>query len=349
MPTDLLDRFERGYAEGRGTATFVLADGPQLIRVDTAGVFRKVGRAGEGPGEYRQVWQVGQGERGGPYWLADMRLMRLSRFGLNGAYLSSSGLPTTLRQETGALHAGFTFPFLMPAPERLVGYINVPAGGELPPWAAGRERGDLAIVAYGTDGGNARIIGWLGDQGQCTRNVPVRGRTAFLPIAFCTSPRIVSAGIGSAFALIETRAAGTERAAAWVHRIDADGDTLYSTMLPVVAAPATRAAADSAREALAKGMPLDFLKQAVRELPAPQYYQLFQHVLAAGDGSVWVETIGAGGARSWLVLDPRGRVARRILVPAGVTLMAVVGTEFAWGVLEREDGSAAVLLLRASR
>ena len=30
-------------------------------------------------------------------------------------------------------------------------------------------------------------------------------------------------------------------------------------------------------------------------------------------------------------------------------LMAVVGTEFAWGVLEREDGSAAVLLLRASR
>lgn len=300
---------------------------PTLELFDGAGVhLRSIGRAGEGPGEFRAV--MAHGVLADTLWAVDFPVPRLSRFLLDGGHLGDRRL--------GILDRGMP----MSAPESITALLRggwtltVPSA-----FPAGRdERVAVPVLLGRLDSDERRPVAdrWM-PPGFHVPGVGVFGQTAFIHL----SPLVAAAGDGSGFAL-----------AAWdesrpgelrLTRFHPDGAEAWTRTLPLPASrvsPGVRAAMlDAAVEvatpmveqARRMGQPVrGSVESLVREgLHLPEHHPPVDRMVVGADGGVWLRRGGEGEVREWLVLGPEGTPRYTFLLPEGVTVRAAL-QDSAW-------------------
>ncbi|MFV1988436.1 MAG: hypothetical protein ACC682_14235 [Gemmatimonadota bacterium] len=318
-----------------GESTLLIADRSweSILMVDRSGrLLRKVGRAGDGPGEFRMIWRIGASE--GRFWVVDVRTSRISVFDEGGDF------EHTFRGDGDAVGIdGFT-PLSLRAGVGLTG-VTMKPDPQLGVWW---------VPLAGTDWGVAVEMTRITSVDRILKvDIPPDGAVN-MRWPFSSSDMVVTAPDGGRTVIIRRPRPGSPNSG-WIEVTTFEGgvrgDSTSLQYLPEtfrrsdleawlrdLRAPRELAAAgaypseEAAREA--------FQSAAV----APDYHPPIvnagrgieeQGVLIDSDGRLWLRRDRAEPASTWWLLDDSLRNKQTVLVPSDVRILAATG-ELVWGV-----------------
>jgi hypothetical protein len=293
-----------------------------------------VGRAGDGPGEFRALSYGGW--VGDTLWVYDGRLSRMTFIGPERQVLRSTLQTTSVRPREA--DAGRIPEFRVAGPQAVHpdGSVDAVLLQPTGPAAAGWDQRYTAAFRVSAAGRILWLIGRVPDSGHedfyyypTLPDGSVRGR----PLPFAVPPGLEWSPDGSRVALT---AAGARRGAEVmidVIMMDRGGDTLYARSYPVRAIPLPRSVADSAIAAnvAALGPAGDVWASHARSR-VPQIYPPVETGSVVGrDGSLWLALRGTTQIRQYLVLDPAGNVRGMASLPRNVQIRAA-DENHVWGI-----------------
>jgi hypothetical protein len=304
-----------------------LASEATIAVYDPSGrLVRRIGRRGEGPGEF-QVVQA-HGFIGDTLWVRNWPSPRISLFRKDGTHLSTVGTPFDLGHRTAA-------------PGSISGYL----GG-----------GRSFVLPYGQvvtgNTGRVRMPVLLGRRDMTDRDtvaeivtpsglsIPGVGAWSFAPIP--VSPRVSVSSAGTAIAIASWDT--LRPAAADIRVLSPSGAEQFHRRVDLGAQPIPRRVRDSLlAEGLTKAQPqLAAARRRGMTLPAsnerlvsdglalPSHYPPVKNLIIGSDGTIWIERFGAGQSGSWLVLDNAGAPLFRVDFPGGFELQQA-SRRSAWG------------------
>lgn len=315
----------------------------QVIRVfDADGTLERViGGRGDGPGEFQNL--IVMGWVADTLWALDIDGYRFSMFGPDGDFLYSFQVPFEVDTRPGASQ-----------PPRATGLLFDGTVLGAPP-AFSRD------VANGTLTHHTLML--LTRDGAVTDTLP--------PVAFgnstweITDPdnpqgggsyRRQPFGDGSLWSRVPRERAfihvdrtvpdSPEGAAVRVSRIDFDGDTVFTRLLPYTPLPLDPAAVDSvlssAAEMVARAPMWDVSPAQARAWAEagfyrPAYRPAVDRLVVARDGTLWLRGAGRGDPGAWWVLNAAGEPVAEARLPASVQVSLIQG-EWVWGMETDEMG-----------
>lgn len=319
-PSLIVDADKFIYARLSSEATIL------VLRPD-GGFARRIGRKGEGPGEF-QVAQA-HGFVGDTLWVRNWPAPRMSLFRKDGTHLSTRQTPVEVK---GAR---------LSAPAGLSGLLT-------------QGRAYVHITALSLDDSDARAMQPLlvGTREMKTIDtvalipnpkglyVPSVGYWAFAPIPM--SPLYHVSSTGTEIAVAEWNRSGPGTVTLRV--IGPDGAQRLRRNLSFPARPIPRHTRDSLlAEALTKARPqLDAARRkgtlagssnerlVEQGLDLPDRFPPVRTVLVGIDGTLWLERFGEGRAGDWLVLSRTGDALFRVQIPSTLDVHAVSATDV-WG------------------
>lgn len=274
-----------GLARIRGGWT----DGARLILIDSrtsevwmidleSGEPRRVGRIGEGPGEYRTP--VFSGRLGDSIWVADTQLRRITLFDEGGLHLKTipppptfiNGIPLRVR---ALLRGGRQ---LLRASNLTTEVIE--AGGS-----------DGTLVWYGPEPGEADTIRVLNLENAALIAVAENGATISGTQPFAAVDRIDVDPAGKGVWIVANASEGIQ-----VELVDESGQTASELLIPYTAPPLEdrdiEAWLDDKMEGysdLRARIAIEPLEVALREaVYRPERWPAFDEVVADPDGAVWL-------------------------------------------------------------
>lgn len=321
-----------GLTVGRDGRVYVSQPQEGIVRVyDARGRFlRKIGRSGEGPGEFERPSRLGW--RGDTLWVGDSPQARISLFRQDGSYVRS----ITFTQ-TGPITGGRPN-----VPGSLLADGSV-LGMWLPPMyvLAGPNAVVEPLVRFSPRGDP---IGVLGRRQRRQEFVRVRSGTSSTYFAqpFSDSPLTAVAPDGSGLVIV-TRTAATSRirASFSVRRVHYSGRTTFERAYPYAPRPLTGDAVESVVNKHAGGMqeakfrtpPEASARRLIRDaLYRPGYLTPVTDVVLGRDGTIWLRREATGGAAfEWQVLDAAGRSVGRVSLPSKLAVQYADRTQV-WGV-----------------
>jgi hypothetical protein len=295
---------------------------PTIFRFDARGKPEgKVGRAGQGPGEYR--FPAILGAVGDTLWVGDAQQQRILLY-------PADGKPG----RTVALTGGRS------------GVLAYSADGTslaIPMWGSNRAFPDqppkLPLLRFGLDGTRADTLLQVAVQlGQLQLDLP-GGNFLIGPQPFDDSPLVAASSAGDGFVLVERRTTGP--AVITVTRFGSDGVVRWQRRIDYPSGPLDPVVIDSVVR--------DKMKPASPELPAipeatvrkalvipPRLIAVFSAHLAP-DGTLWLRRPGpVGSAPRYTVLDREGRPAFEVATPPGKLLGFGTGTVW-FGAKDEDD------------
>jgi hypothetical protein len=309
---------------------------------DSGGVaLATVGRAGEGPGEFRGLNQAGW--MGDTLWVSDGRLNRVTFISPDLSVARTTPLPAGARPQPADIGRYPEFSRISPSaihPDGTLGASLVIPGGPLAEQWDDQWTWHFRITAEG------RIVHAIGrepDSGHpdysyyhSFSNGSVRG----WPFPFVYRPRFVWAPSGDRVAYVS--ADQTDASAATVDAImlDASGDTIFAERYRAAGEQLPRSVADSTIAAIAAarlGEAADvWASQAQAHVPSI-YPPIEPGSFIGNDGRLWVRLRGTPEATRYLLLDADGRQTGTVKVAANVVLRTADASH-AWGVeLDEHD------------
>jgi hypothetical protein len=312
---------------------YVLQAADDQIRVYGADgdLQRRIGRSGEGPGEFGSI--SGLGFRGDTLYVADRGLNRLSLLTLDGEILSSEPWPSeVLRHEGGA--------FITSVPQVLredgsgiLGPGMMVRGGAVEPgprtstqpWVLFHVRReppalDTVVAIQRTSASNSAPV--------------AGGNVVRFNCPFSTWPLVESMVDGSGAALVDrSPAPSLARSTFPVTRFGPSGDTAFSVSIPYDPVPvdAERVAREieTIRDrSLNRDAPAPSaadVEAALREIDCiPVALPPVRAVVTAQDGTIWLqrEDVPGSSVSSWDVVGSDGRWVGRLDLPAEETVAA---------------------------
>lgn len=285
-----------------------------------------VGRAGDGPGEFRAI--AGLGWMGDTLYVADERLGRITFY-----------------------DEGFQLLGTMPFRGRQLGFFRILAPRSL-------HRGGDAIVlpgvSYGMPSGDpgpelGRPIlrtGWAGDVRDTIATVSrtnsvlvVRrgGRSnSYRNQPFNDAAVVDVAPDASHVVIVEREVPEQGREAFYrIVKVGLEGDTMVAN--PVAYAPvqipeaAKVEAIESITEQVSRGEPMSETRRLVREsIYLPEYYPPVSEVSVGSDGRIWVRrNLPEEGMVRWDLLSPRGTPIAHLSLPSRLRILESAG-EMVW-------------------
>ena len=292
-----------------------------LVFNDSGKVVRRIGRQGEGPGEFGFLSRLGN--LGDSIWVSDGRKRLIHFFALDGAFRSSRPLQrkqvriaentlTSFSPEgilRGGKQVGFlpaTFPFAVgvtpPPPHGRTGVLGLFDGDTIP-----------------TD----TLIAIVQASGALTMNIP-----PYIHFPgdnhFADTPLYIVSSDGQSVVLVAREmATSTEMQHYRVTKWDAHGKQVFSVDVPYQPVAISETTIDSIVDLFADDMKtmyptIDVAKQYVRDsLRSPKFYPPVSHIVVGTDGSTWLgrESLSPPPfvASRYDVLDakglPRGKVS----------------------------------------
>jgi hypothetical protein len=305
----------------------------------------RFGRRGEGPGEFQ--FMTGAGWVGDSLWLHDGLSQRttlvtpglefarvIPDLALKPAPGQETRFAATTTSDRKAMYADGNSLVLV---SRFSGAI--PAGFDTIGFRIFRAAGDGVIrnqvVHLNQPGGRVRVL--------------AGSRYIQAGTPFYARPLFRISERGNRMALLTCVYDGPQGGTMRVVMFGTSGDTVYARNYPFTPQAIPRAVADSGLAAAIEtarnaarfigAEEAATLTRAVRErMRIPPYFPPFTGMAVGDDGAAWIELRSpAGGATSFMVLDPRGSVSGTVAVPARTKALNVSATHM-WGIeLDQDD------------
>jgi hypothetical protein len=301
-------------------------DGQVLVFDSNGTLTAKLGRIGQGPGEFRNIYSFGIA--GDTMWASNYPNRQLHRFDTRGAYINTTsyaavqgagsfapsgyvaGGRTLFRVETGDISD---------APESLKSayaelLFAVNAGGLSVTDTLARTRNTIELATLRRPNGETTSI-----------LQPLRQNAAL-----AVSPD------GDEVAVVELAGFAGNVAQVSVTRIRASDGVTQTTRIGLAGRPVPPGLVDSiVRDRAARAhrlVPGEWPTQAAAErayrdvITAPRIMPAIAGAMLSVDGYLWLRL---AGGEEWLVLDPRSIVTRRVVLPADASAkVAAVGRDF---------------------
>lgn len=318
---------------GSDGSVFVSQPQDRTIRVfDRRGRFlRTIGRAGEGPGEFRHVSQIGW--IGDTLWVSDAVLRRVSFFGRGGNLrrtlrfsLPSSGyyLPS--------MPLGFTKDgSVLTSPSINSSFLVSGRGIRVPLLRADRTARVLDTIAWRSAASEALVL----QQGRVVSN--------YQPFRDTPIWRVAPSG-EYVVVLDRTSARSAQRTGFSMTKIGIRGDTLLSRRYYYTPKPIPQRVADSVVSVAANDVAASFpsRSRAVEAVRAAMYLPRYQppvsDMVVGVDGTIWLMREGIGEAQNtWMILDSSGRILAQLRTPRGLSVLQARSNAL-WGVEYDELG-----------
>lgn len=304
----------------------------------------RIGREGEGPGEFQRVSRTGF--FGDTIWVWDSRQYRVSYFGPDGTFARS----VSPKFEMGRVREGASTSHPRPSAPFPDGTFY----GSEPSWSQAVALGDLTQVAHVHLDVDGTVLDTLYVQAQGKPDVlgllrPNNQGGTFGPQPYGDGDLMSVDPDGEALFVLQRRAWGGEGSAELhVLKLSVTGDTIFRRSVEYEPRPLTDAEVDSALTARAVGMhsfmsraeeglTVAKLEERMREaMYVPDYHPPADDLVIGRDGTVWIRRTERGpDGREWWVLDRSGEPLARAVTPGGFGL-SVADTDNLWGV-ERDE------------
>jgi len=292
------------------------------IRVyDSQGtLLRKIGRRGEGPGEFQQNFRWGV--LGDTVWVTDFSLRRITLFDRGGALLSTGPWEgvTVLNGTSG--NAGSVGPFAM----RIDGLFWSEITTIALTMGAPPDQDSLRVpeVLFDASGAVIDTVGWdaYPPGGSPSERVEVGSRRY-------TVPRPPSGNVprlefpAGKWGVEREAAQGPSVSSFRVWRLGLQGDTVFSREYRYLPKPYSDAALDSTAMRMVQAVRLpegadpDLVRQRLRDaMDFPDFQPPVLEGIAGADGSLWLRREDLGDAMvRWLVIRPDGTPMGHVEVP----------------------------------
>ncbi len=323
-----------------GDGTVFLADEqlPSLLQLDSTGTLRRrLGRQGEGPGEFGRGVII-LGLRGDSLWALDPSLQRITLFPRRGPGVGTIDFRrAATRAASGRAVVRWGMPQGLLSDGTLLVFESesepgAPEASTQLMYRTTRQLEILDTLARLSDRRSGLVIP-VGD-GELNTGQP-----------FSDDPRGSASDDGKLLFLVERPAADRPGPAHFrITARRADGTLVFDREIEYQPRRITESEVDSAVRRITRGIPGDRMPPIPegpvrRALYRPAFWSPVNNLQVARDGTVWVALTSADGPRDgtdWLVLSPRGLPQGRVVTPAGFRVMAVdrsmlYGVEGGWG------------------
>jgi hypothetical protein len=307
-----------------------------------------LGRKGQGPGEFLEMrlhgWMVDT------LWIADMDTRRLTMISPDPAVARSELWPQGVRFRAGTAGPLPSFIFAVPwalYPDGTVLVFATLASGPVPGWMHRPPRGSYPFLRIRLDGTYERVVAWIWEPNAECR---VESGTRVFAKPQCFEPFWATSRAGGIVVVGNIDRSDNSMDYVRTTAVNANGDTLFTRLLPMPRVRIPRAVADSIRDGLVRAL----ARSAPRGAPAVSvevsetYPPVSQALIARDEQSVWLEGGVATGDRVWHILDVAGRPVGTVRVPRG-TELRVVTRERVWAVERDRDGLESVVIYRVRR
>jgi hypothetical protein len=274
---------------GNATAIRIFAPGGRFVR--------EIGRAGDGPGEFRSVTSI-TALGGDSLLVHDRTLARLTIFDGQGAVV-------TTRDNAGGDRccvAGNSYLIANTSLEPAVDPGRVPPRDSL--------RIDIRTVGSVTSRKVLTLPGYERPVCIGTMSNDRCGGAGGLMRPFVSQPQVIPAGDVFIYASGER----------YEYRVyDAEGELLRTVRAAVPPRPVTAADIDSAKTHILAGFAGDarrVAEAAWSRMTLPRMHLAYRRALTETDGSVWLLGCGpSDNGRCWAKFDPAGRLQGTLLIP----------------------------------
>jgi hypothetical protein len=297
---------------GAGEVVVLDPQSQSLMVFDSTGSYRrKIGRSGNGPGEFSQPVFIGT--RGDSVWVGDAAHRRITIFGPKGSVARTIPVP-----QGGS-------PSLLPTDDVLV----------VPAFALGpvEREYQFRVERLGAGSGEKVVVLDVSLQPRMFHldlgTIRLVARQPFDDMQIINPSRD-----GNAVLFVDARATRTPREGVRVWKVDTDGRTIFDVSYPFARQPFPSSVVDAhvsrTAETIRRRMPdipdVTLRGQLLQALYVPQYAPTVTRVLGAQDGSTWLrrEESNSGSVR-WTVLDRVGRIAYEVQLPAGAEVLWAKG------------------------
>lgn len=300
----------------------------------------RVGRRGEGPGEFRAPRPIGW--LADTLWVADYQVFRLTWIDAQGTVLRSAPLPASLgTARVPALDESFT-PRVQGV--RADGHLllSVRKRGAAIPGMASDVKYVEEYYVLAEPGGQALRVVSHAPRDDCHRRAP----TADLVLPHCPRPLNGVAGDGSRVAHVTSRMVGNGRGEYRLRIVTTAGGLPVVHRREVRLRPISRAVRDTTLAILGRERsPL--LRSLARGYEVPSHHPAVRSLAISSHGDVWVGLWSQEGreVREWHVYPADGGAQRTVFLPVDASPYAP-GRGGIWVAERDEDGSEDLVFYR---
>jgi hypothetical protein len=290
----------------------------------------RVGRAGEGPGEFRRISRGGW--VGDTLWISDTDLNRVTLIAPDLKAIRV--LPLTVARPQGADTARLpTFPFVFPYAvypgDTVLASVMGVAGDPL----AERLKGTV-LARVSSEGMVQRLLLQTPVNEGSVRVTFERGFGG-IAIPFFARPEWVISPDGSLIAVVTTEISGPEGGTFHVTLHEAlEGSVVFRRSFDFVGVPIPSHVIDSVLDSRAAQASRQEFRQVIQgELRGrvPPVYPPVEGILLGSDDRIWVGLRATANGRQWLVLGSQGEPVERVILPTNVEPKVARG-EHVWGL-----------------
>jgi hypothetical protein len=320
---------------GDGRVILFGSDGKRIARV---------GRTGEGPGEFRYLHRIGW--QGDLLWAHDQTLNRITMISQTGNVVRTVAIPTSLganpatrRQPLGQ----WLIPTAFPDANTLILVGQQGPSGQRPSWQ--RSLGDGSMdVAVDSMGNFQQVVRMVRSPTNCRQRVG----EMIVTVPQCPRTWNSRSANGRLLAVAATKRVAAAQFETTVTVLTATGDTVYTRKLAFTGERMNAAQRDSIIEHEKREASVPAYARAIAGVTLPEAFDPFRQMLMGDDGTVWLRERNRGGQAVWVQLDRTGTPAARVVLPIGARLMVPSRGQL-WGLQEDQDGVESIVRWRVVR
>lgn len=303
-----------------GGVAVALIDDLQIVlwRPGSADQVRRLGRNGEGPGEFRHIRMIGLVEAN--LWAVDSRLQRITLFPLGGGKPRIMAIPRAFTR--GGEAATSTLPIAILPGDSLVAQVNFSNWARAMP---GRPQSDppaYAVALLAPDGAIVRIL-FAVPRDDCMAAVP-NNPGMRIPKPFCPVPHMDSAPEGRFVGVVEPLSTAGESGRVRVSVIRSDGIELLRTELSFSLVAVSRYVEDSIRARLttsARNFPPQLI-EAIQQIPFPSHMPPTLGFMVTDGGTAWLRLGDDGHGQRWVQVSSGRGVTTTVTLPRNAEAIA---------------------------
>jgi hypothetical protein len=307
----------------------VAPDASVLVFSESGAFVRRIGRRGEGPGEFQLA--DGHGFVGDTLWVRNWPTPRISLFTRDGSHIATTRTPYDLGRAFAS-------------PAGLSGFLP---GGRVyvnPPLVIGVDtRIKLPLLLGSRQMQRADTVALLPNP----RGLFIAGIGTWSYDPIPASPLVAISSHGSGIATVSwddaeqsamvVRVVAPDGTLRWERRFSVSRTIIPRSMRDSLIAVASAKARSQIEAARRRGQPLSGSIETLvsRGLDLPRHFPPARQVVLGLDDSVWIEQGPGLRGGTWLVLDSTGRPSHRVQTPPGFVLHEA-SAQLLWGVVTDE-------------